>query len=76
VLSELRTLLTPLLAGPDGNHAPGGNHGPVGNYQPADGHQPGAPAIPHPRPGGLAAMESMLAGAELLMVGCGEEEAW
>ena len=37
---------------------------------------PAAPAIPHPRSGGLAAMESMLAGAELLMVGCGEEEAW
>jgi hypothetical protein len=34
------------------------------------------PAIPLPRPGGLAAMESMLAGAELLMVACGEEEAW
>jgi hypothetical protein len=58
VLSELRTLLTPLLAG-----------------EPAH-HEPGAPAIPHPRPGGLAAMESMLAGTELLMVGCGEEEAW
>jgi hypothetical protein len=34
------------------------------------------PAVPLPRPGGLAAMESMLAGAELLMVACGEEEAW
>ncbi len=33
-------------------------------------------AVPEPRHGGLAAMESMLAGAELLMVGCGEEEAW
>lgn len=32
--------------------------------------------VPEPRQGGLAAMESMLAGAELLMVGCGEEEAW
>ena len=64
VLSELRTLLTPLLAEPDENHGPDENQ------------QPGAPAIPHPRPGGLAAMESMLAGAELLMVGCGEEEAW
>jgi hypothetical protein len=29
-----------------------------------------------PRPGGLAATESMLAGAELLMVAGGEEEAW
>jgi hypothetical protein len=34
------------------------------------------PAVPLPRPGGLAAMESMLASAELLMVACGEEEAW
>jgi hypothetical protein len=59
VLSELRTLLTPLLA------------------EPPDGdHRPGVPVVPHPRSGGLAAMESMLAGAELLMVGCGEEEAW
>jgi hypothetical protein len=32
-------------------------------------------AVPAARSGGLAAMESML-GAELLMVGCGEEEAW
>jgi len=36
----------------------------------------GLPAVPHARSGGLAAMESILAGAELLMVGCGEEEAW
>ena len=70
VLSELRTLLTPLLAGEPGHHEPDAAHEPDAN------HQPGAPAIPHPRPGGLAAMESMLAGAELLMVGCGEEEAW
>jgi hypothetical protein len=41
-------------------------------------HEPAGqgPAVPLPRPGGLAAMESMLAGAELLMVACGEEEAW
>jgi len=58
VLSELRTLLTPLLAEPD------------------EDHRLGVPVVPHPRSGGLAAMESMLAGAELLMVGCGEEEAW
>ncbi len=31
---------------------------------------------PGPRQNGLAAMESMLTGAELLMVGSGEEEAW
>lgn len=59
VLSELRTLLTPLLAEPG-----------------EEDHQPEVPVIPHPRAGGLAAVESMLAGAELLMVGCGEEEAW
>src|SRR6266487_2604642 len=64
VLSELRTLLTPLMAEPDQAR------------EPDEDHRPGVPAIPHPRPGGLAAMESMLAGAELLMVGCGEEEAW
>ena len=43
---------------------------------PDENHRPGAPAVPHPRSGGLTAMEPMLAGAELLMVGCGEEEAW
>ena len=67
VLSELRTLLTPLLPDPAGQ---------AEQAEPDGNHQLGAPAIPHPRPGGLAAMESMLAGAELLMVGCGEEEAW
>lgn len=35
-----------------------------------------SPGDPAARSGGLTAMESMLAGAELLMVGCGEEEAW
>lgn len=29
-----------------------------------------------PRPSGIAVIESMLAGAELSMAGCGEEEAW
>jgi hypothetical protein len=33
------------------------------------------PAEP-PRPSGIAAIESMLAGAELSMAGCGEEETW
>jgi|SRR6266480_4649892 len=91
VLNELRTLLTPLLAGEPGPEQPAGGHvardhdepgyhaapgGLDGNHEPGGNHQPEAPAVPHPRPGGLAAMESMLAGAELLMVGCGEEEAW
>ena len=43
------------------------------------GHQPKplAPAVSAARSGGLAAMQSMLVGAELLMVGCREEEeAW
>ena len=62
VLNELRTLLTPLLAGEPGPEEPAGGHLP--------------PAVPQPRPGGLADMESMLAGTELLMAGCGEEEAW
>jgi hypothetical protein len=39
------------------------------------------PAVPldqltPPVPSGIAAIESMLAGTELSMVGCGEEEAW
>jgi hypothetical protein len=39
------------------------------------------PAVPldqlaPPAPSGISAIESMLAGAELSMVGCGEEEAW
>jgi hypothetical protein len=41
-----------------------------------DYHEPGLPVIPAARSGGLAAMESVLSGAELLMVGHGEEEAW
>ena len=41
-------------------------------YQPA----PAGPAVPPARSGGLAAVESMLPGGELLTVGCGEEEAW
>jgi hypothetical protein len=36
---------------------------------------PPVPSEP-PAPSGIAAIESMLAGAELLTVGCGEEEAW
>jgi hypothetical protein len=101
VLSELRTLLTTLLAEPadgqagrganghpdreyadreyaDRGHDEPGYHGAPGESGEED-HQPEVPVvpvIPHPRAGGLAAMESMLAGAELLMVGCGEEEAW
>jgi hypothetical protein len=50
---------------------------------PDEGEPAAAPAIPEAdsagtgKRDGLAALESMLAGAELLMVGCGEEEeAW
>jgi hypothetical protein len=49
VLSELRTLLAPLLP------------------EPPDAQD---------EPEGIAALESMLAGARLLMTGGGEEEAW
>ena len=71
VLSELRTMLTTLLAEPADGQAE-----PDQAREPDEDHQPGIAVVPHPRAGGLAAMESMLAGAELLMVGCGEEEAW
>ena len=103
VLSELRALLTPLLAEPanepgepdaghreqdrddPGHRTPSGE--PDGDHQPAlSGYgtpggygtpAQGVPAVPAARSGGRSAMESMLAGAELLTVGCGEEEeAW
>jgi hypothetical protein len=77
VLSELRALLIPLLAEPEAVQPdPGGDEPAV--HEPAVREPAVAqgPAVPLPRPGGLAAMESMLAGAELLMVACGEEEAW
>jgi hypothetical protein len=76
VLSELRALLIPLLAEPEAvPPEPGGDEPAV--REPVV-HEPVAqgPAVRLPRPGGLAAMESKLAGAELLMVACGEEEAW
>jgi hypothetical protein len=72
VLSELRSLLTTLLAEPDDGQAEPDD----GQAEPDEDHRPGVPVVPHPRAGDLAAMESMLAGAELLTVGCGEEEAW
>jgi hypothetical protein len=66
VLSELRALLTPLLSPPAaGEPAP---------CEPAASHS--LPEVPRARAGDPAAMESVLAGAELLMVGGGEEEAW
>jgi hypothetical protein len=50
---------------------------------PAQRHEPGEFGepdgdwpVPNARSGGLTAMESMLAGPELLMVSGGEEEAW
>src|SRR5216683_2574647 len=43
--------------------------------EPSD-HAASGPAVPAARSGGLASIESMLAGSELLMVGGGEEEAW
>jgi hypothetical protein len=79
VLSELRALLTPLLPESPEPPVPSGPAEPAESAERVrldENHRPGAPAVPHPRSGGLAAIESMLAGAELLMVGCGEEEAW
>jgi hypothetical protein len=63
----------PLPGTPAGSAAPGGPGTPARPGMPAGNDMP---AVPHARSGGLAAMESMLAGTELLMVGCGEEEAW
>ena len=80
VLSELRALLVPLLAEPETAQPepaqPEAIHAEAA--QPADMQAVAAlsTAVPQPRPGGLAATESMLAGAELLMVTWGEEEAW
>jgi hypothetical protein len=85
VLSELRALLIPLLDEAEAVHEEPVHEEPVHearSEEPArdagarDGSASPASAVPPPRPGGLAAMESMLAGAELLMVACGEEEAW
>jgi hypothetical protein len=82
VLSDLRALLTPLLAEPttpdertpdeQAARVPAPRNGPEDEAE----DEPARPVVPHARSGGLAAMESMLAGAELLMVGVGEEEAW
>ncbi len=88
MLSELRALLIPLLAEHEAvQPGPGGDEPAIARARDARArsrepsprtHEPVGqrPAVPLPRPGGLAAMESMLAGAELLMVACGEEEAW
>jgi hypothetical protein len=76
VLSELRALLTPLLPEPAEPPVTGEPAKLAERAGPDENHRPGAPAVPHPRSGGLPAMESMLASAELIMVGCSEEEAW
>jgi hypothetical protein len=88
VLSELRALLIPLLdeaealrpAPEDPDHEGSAHQPPTGDgpvYEEPVYEEPVyVEAVPQPRPGGLAAMESMLAGAELLMVACGEEETW
>lgn len=85
VLNELRALLVPLLdeaeaarPGPDQEEPAHDEPArePAAGAEPARCEPAGTPSVPMPRPGGLAAMESMLAGAELLMVACGEEEAW
>lgn len=101
VLSELRTLLLPLLAeNADAPSAasphegipeprseqepagmPGEPAGMPGGFYPAPIFAPGFASVPldppaAPAPSGLAAIESMLAGAELAMAGSGEEETW
>ena len=91
VLSELRALLSPLLAEPANGQAAGGQaaggrpaapapHGygiPTQRHEPGEFGEPdGDRPVPNARSGGLTPMESMLAGPELLMVSGGEEEAW
>ncbi len=71
VLTALRALLAPLL--------PPAADEPLAAESAAAIAQPVTAVIPGPRNAqeGIAAIESMLAGAELLMTGCDEEEeAW
>jgi hypothetical protein len=80
VLSELRALLLPLLADPAPLVSPAEAplEASAQAETPVEIHH--HDSIPWPRggqdPSGLAAIESMLAGAELLTAGVGEEEAW
>jgi hypothetical protein len=63
----------------DFQHAPDAARGyPIASDAPSASTAPAEPSVsPEPPvPSGIAAIESMLAGAELLTVGCGEEEAW
>lgn len=74
VLSELRALLIPLLAESAAAQEPVPAPDPVpvpDGFHPAPVFTPALPA-----PSGIAAIESMLAGTELAMVGSGEEETW
>jgi hypothetical protein len=84
VLTALRALLAPVLDAPAEDAPavaaviPGPRGAPeeaaqVPRVMPADSARPQVmPAGPE----GIAVIESMLAGAELLMTGCDEEEAW
>jgi hypothetical protein len=79
VLSELRALLIPLLAESAAAQepVPAPDPAPVPPVPVPDGFHPApvfTPALP--APSGIAAIESMLAGTELAMVGSGEEETW
>jgi hypothetical protein len=67
VLSELRALLLPLLAEPP--EPPEPPEAPVGTFE-------NYPLPVSPAPSGIAAIESILAAGDLLMVGSGEEQAW
>jgi len=91
VLTALRALLAPVLDAP-AEHAPavaavipGPRSAPeeaaqVPRVMPADPARPpvmpAGPQVMPAGPEGIAVIESMLAGAELLMTGCDEEEAW
>jgi len=91
VLTALRALLAPVLDAPAEHAAavaaviPGPRSAPeeaaqVPRVMPADPARPQVtptgPQVMPAGPEGIAVIESMLAGAELLMTGCDEEEAW
>jgi hypothetical protein len=83
VLTALRTLLAPMLVTPAEEVPavaaviPGPRSAPEAGRVPRDCQARSAgPQVMPAGPEGIAVVESMLAGAELLMTGSGEEEAW
>jgi hypothetical protein len=84
VLTALRALLAPVLDAP-AEHAPavapvipGPRSAPeeAAQVPRVVAAEPPGPQVMPAGPEGIAVIESMLAGAELLMTGCDEEEAW